>query len=166
MLPTTTDMIKDRPLPCRLTTVTSSPACERTWQRYFRIVDWTVYYLLYRYTNMCIGLNCLDFGVLAHLLSANVRLFSSYAKSFNATFTAGPTPWIICQPCFISGGLFSMHRSSRLHRLIKRLRQFIHLFTESNYLQTRKHYRICFPTVPSGKVQELEQSEFKWFKPA
>ena len=43
MLLTTTDMIKDRPLPCRLTTVTSSPACERTWQRYFRIVDWTVY---------------------------------------------------------------------------------------------------------------------------
>ena len=32
-----------------------------------------------------------DFGH-TYSLSANVRLFSSYAKSFNATFTAGPTP--------------------------------------------------------------------------
>ena len=32
-----------------------------------------------------------DFGR-TYLLSANVRLFSSYAKSLNTTFTAGPTP--------------------------------------------------------------------------
>ena len=97
----------------------------------------------------------------AYILSANVRLFSSYAKSFNATFTAGPTPWHISSTrVYVSDGLLSMHSTFRLHQTIERLRQFIHLFTESNYLQTRKHYRICFPTMPSGKVQEQEQSEF------
>ena len=45
-----TDMIKDRPLPYQLTTVTldrplsvnQSPAYESVWRQYFRIVDWTV----------------------------------------------------------------------------------------------------------------------------
>ena len=103
--------------------------------------------------NLCIGLNCLVFGFWRIYFSANIRLFSSYAISFNATFTAGPTPLHISSTrVYVSDGLLCMHFTFRLHQTIERLRQFIHLFTESNYLQTRKHYRICSPTVPSGRV--------------
>ena len=78
--------------------------------------------------------DCLVFGFWRIYFLVNVRLFSSYAISFNATFTAGPTPLHISSTrVYVSDGLLCMHFTFRLHQTIERLRQFIHLFTETNY---------------------------------
>ena len=48
--------------------------------------------------------------------------------------------------------LLNMHLTPRLHLTIERLRQFIHLFTETNYLQTMRKNKtgICSPTMPTA----------------
>ena len=47
--------------------------------------------------------------------------------------------------------LLDMHLTPRLHQTIERLRQFIHLFTETNYLQQEKNTTvICSPTMPTA----------------
>ena len=57
---------------------------------------------------------------------------------------------------YVSDGfLLDMHLTPRLHQTIERLRQFIHLFTKTNYLQTneKKYNRHLFPHDAHGRVR-------------
>ena len=71
--------------------------------------------------------------------------------------TAGPNPDTHQQLKFTLAisSLLNMHLTPRLHQTIEQLRQFIHLFTETNYLQTneKKYNRHLFPHDAHGRVR-------------
>ena len=92
------------------------------------------------------GLNCLDFGW--NKFKTDLHLSINHP-------TTEPNPDTFCSSVHVSDQfLIDMHLTPRLHQTIERLRQFIHLFTETNYLQQEKKYnRHLFPHDAHGRVR-------------